>query len=726
MEVSKKVSRRGFIKVTSLSGAFLALGLPNLLSAAGKPVAGLENISGSLAKGVEINPFIIIEESGQITIFSHRPDMGQGTWQSMPMIVAEELEVDPKTIQIKPTRGEKKYGGQLSGGSTSVRGSWDLLRKAGASTKEMLVKAASQQWNVPLNECYASEAKVYHKPSGKSLTYGELVAAASKLEVPAEPKLKDPSEFKWVGKSLPRPEIPLKVNGSAIFGMDQKIPGMLYASVERCPTIHGKVKSIDDSEALKVPGVKQVLKVDRNVYYTTQEGVAVVADSYFSALTGRKKLKIEWELEPEKNTDTDVYFEQLRKLADTPGAVHEEVADFNQMLEKAPKKLVSRYETPFEAHAPMEPECALVHVKGDSCEIWASVQGPDTTVDAMSGYLKIPAENITVHTPFLGGAFGRKAYYDYLFEAADLSKKISAPVKIIWTREDDTTQGPFRPAMLSHMEGTLDKGGNLTGLHHKVVSHSIQAQVFNSLEEGKPDMWALGEINKEELPYSTPKYKTSFVLAETQIPICWWRSVYCSTTIYGQESFIDEMAVLAGKDPLQFRMDMMKGKLRFYNVLKELREKSGWDKPLGEGKGKGVAISKSFGSIVAHVVYVGRDPKGKMKIEKVVSMVDCGMTVNPDNIVAQIEGSIIMGITAAIKDPITIKDGKVQQTNFHNYQMLRMNEIPELEVHIVKSLERPGGIGEPGLPPVAPALTNAIYSATKNRIKKLPFKLEEV
>jgi isoquinoline 1-oxidoreductase subunit beta len=727
MEINKTVSRRKFIKLTSVSGAFLALGFPISSIAGGTIIeAGLENLLRKFSNEIEINPFILIEESGKITIFSHKPEMGQGTWQSMPMIIAEELDVDPMSIHIQSTKGEKKFGSQGVGGSSSVRGSWDMLRKAGASAKEMLIKAASIQWKVPMEACHASEGRVYHTTSEKSLSYGELVAAASKLEVPNDPKLKDPSKYKWIGKSLPRQDIPLKTNGQAIYGIDQKIAGMLYASIERCPTIHGKIKSIDDTETKKVKGVRQVISSQRNIFRFKMVGVAVIADNYFSALDGRKKLKVEWDNEEAKKTDTDVFFNELKTLAKNEGAVHEKAPDFEKLFSKSKKKLVSQYETPFQAHSPMEPQTALVDVKENSCEVWASVQGPDAVRKTLSDFLKIPEDKIIVHTPFLGGSFGRKGFYDFIYEAAYLSKELKAPVKVIWTREDDISQGPFRPGMLSQMEGFLDEAGNISGMHHKVIAPSIQHQLWQGLKAGEPDMWPMGEISRGALPYKIPQYKTSYTLAETEIPLCWWRSVYSSTTFFGQESFIDEMAILARKDPMQYRLDMMKDEPRFYNLLQSLKEKSGWDKPLAKGKGKGVALVKSFGSIVANVVFVGKAGSGKMRIEKVVSMIDCGLSINPDNIKAQIEGSIVMAITAAIKEPITFKEGRTQQSNFHNYSMLRMNEVPEIEVHVVDSKENPTGVGEPGVPPVAPALTNAIFNATKNRIKKLPFNLHEV
>lgn len=720
--MTQQNSRRDFIKASTM----LAIGfsLPSIGKA--ESLHKIDTSSAS-ALGIELNPYILINDDGKIILFNARPDMGQGTYQSLPLLIAEELEVTLDQVEIRNTDGQGKYGAQLSGGSSSVRTRWLPMRKAGAAVKEMLITAASKKWQVPVSECYASEAKVFHKPSGKSYTYGELVEEASKLEIPKEPKLKDQKDFKLLGKSVPRPEIPSKVNGTAVFGIDSDIPGMLFASIERSPTIHGKVVSFDGSAAMKVKGVKYVVKTERKMPHKAVEAVAVIADTYWAALKGRRALKINWDAQGSDKISTDAYFENLRALAKTEGIEYknEKVGDFNKSFASATKKVEAQYETPFLAHAPLEPENATVWVQGDKVEIWAPIQGPDGLIPQVAQYLKIKPENVKVNVPFMGGAFGRKAYFDYVLEAANLSKQVNAPVKVIWTREDDTTQGPFRPGMLSAMQGGLDDKGNVVAHNHKIVGSSIQHQVFGNPLKNAPDDWAIETANTEDSPYDFASRKASFHLAETDIPILWWRSVYSSTTAFGHESFMDELAHAAKIDPLAFRLDMLADAPRFSRVLQTLAKKANYHQKLPEGQAIGIAIARSFGTIVAHAVTVSKSGKG-VKIEKVVSVIDCGMTVNPDNIKAQTEGNIVMGLTAAIKNGITFKDGQAEQSNFHQYNVLRFSEMPKTEVHIVDNQELPGGVGEPGLPPFAPALCNAIYNLTGTRIRTLPFDIDNI
>ncbi|HYG38457.1 MAG TPA: molybdopterin cofactor-binding domain-containing protein [Cytophagales bacterium] len=721
--VNNNLDRRKFLKMSGITGAALAIGFNIPFSNGGN--ASIQNLNSDLPNGVTLNAFIIIEKTGKITLINPRPDMGQGSFQAVPALIAEELEVSLDQVEIKNSDGSKKYGSQLSGGSSSIRGSWEPLRKAGAAAKEMLIKAASSKWKIKESDCYALEGKIFDKTSKRSLSYGALVEEAAKLEVPENPKLKEPKDFKLLGKDGKRPDIPLKVDGEAVFGLDYKVPGMLYASIERSPVFNGRVAKYDDSKTKQVKGVIAVLKCERPMPHRKSESVAVIADNYFSAIQGRKALQVTWDDGEFGNVDSEGFFESLRNLAKSEGAVHHEKGEFEKTFNDAPKKLEFVYETPFLAHAPMEPENALAHVKKAECEIWAPVQGPDWLVDQVSKYLNIQPEKVKVNVTFLGGAFGRKAYYDYVLEAVHLSQKLNAPVKVIWSREDDTSLGPFRPGLISALKGGLDLSGNVVAFQHKVVAPSIQHQLYKSLQSGKSDGWAMEAIEEKDSPYKIPNVKYNFVLAETDIPIVWWRSVYASSNIFGHESFIDELAHASKKDPLKFRMEMLKDAPRHLNVLKILEEKSGWNQSLPSGKARGVAISRSFETICAHVVTVSKNDSG-IKIEKVVSVMDCGMTVNPDNVKAQTEGNIIMGITAAIKDAITFKSGRAEQTNFHNYRVLRINETPEMEMHIVQNFEKPGGVGEPGLPPVAPALTNAIFNLTGKRIRKLPFNLNEV
>jgi isoquinoline 1-oxidoreductase beta subunit len=472
--------------------------------------------------------------------------------------------------------------------------------------------------------------------------------------------------------------------------------------------------------------VKKVVKTERKMPHRAVEAVAVVADTYWAALKARKALKIQWDAEGSDKISTDAYYANLRQLAKQEGIDYPEKAgDFKGAFQKASKKLEASYETPFLAHAPLEPENATVWVQGDKVEVWAPIQGPDGLIQQLSAYLKIKPENVKVNVPFMGGAFGRKAYFDYVMEAAHISKQLNAPIKVIWTREDDMTQGPFRPGMLDRLEGAIDEKGALVAHHHQIVGSSIQHQVFGVPLKDKADDWAHETANFEDSPYDIANRKLSFNLAETDIPILWWRSVYSSTTAFGQECFMDELAHAAQIDPLAFRLEMLADSPRFSRVLQTLAKKSNYHQKLPNNQAIGIAVARSFGTIAAHAITVSKQGKG-VKIEKVVSVIDCGMTVNPDNIKAQTEGNIVMGLTAAIKNGITIKDGITEQTNFHEYNVMRINEMPVTEIHIIDSTEEPGGVGEPGLPPIAPALCNAIFNLTGKRLRNLPINLDEI
>ena len=716
-------SRRDFIKASSI----LAIGFSLPSFGNSKTIVHKIDTANANALGLELNPYILINDAGKITLFNARPDMGQGTHQALPMLLAEELEVNFDQVEIRNTDGQGKYGSQLSGGSSSVNSRWIPMRTAGAAVREMLISAAATKWQVPVSECFAENAKVVHKPTNKVFTYGELVAEASKLEVPKTPKLKDPKDFKLLGKSVPRPEIPSKINGTAVFGIDGDVPGMLYASIEHSPSIHGKVLSYDGAEAMKVKGVKFVVKTERKMPHKTVEAVAVVADNYWAAFKGRKALKIKWDAEGSDKISTDVYYEDLRRLAKTEGKAYKEhtKGNFSKDLMGATQKLEANYQTPFVAHAALEPQNATVWVQGDKAELWAPIQGPDGLIVEVAAYLKIKPENIKINVPFMGGSFGRKAYYDYVMEALHISKQVNAPVKVIWTREDDITQGPFRPGMVSVMEGGLDANGAVVAHNHKIVGASIEHQVFKAPLKDAPDSWAAEAATLDDSPYDFGSRTMSFHLAETDIPIVWWRSVYSSTTAFGQESFMDELAHAAKTDPLAFRLDMLAAAPRFSRVLQTLAKKSNYHYKLPENQAIGIAIARSFGSIVAHAVTVSKQGKG-IKIEKVVSVIDCGMTVNPNNVIAQTEGNIVMGLTAAIKNGISFKDGMAEQTNFHQYNVLRINEMPKTEVHIIQNQEAPSGVGEPGLPPIAPALCNAIFNLTGKRLRTLPFDISDI
>lgn len=708
-----KPGRRDFIKKSGLATLGLVIGIDS--------TARAFNITRLTepATPFEVSPFILIDIHNNITIVNPRNDMGQGTIHSVPAMIAEELEVMLDQVTIIQSDGKTKYGPQTSGGSSSIRTLWLPLRKAGAATKEMLISAAARRWAVPASACYASGGKIFKKGSDVSLTYGQLAEEASQLEVPGSPVLKARGDFRIIGKDLKRAEIPARVTGKAVYGIDVEVPGMVYAAILHSPMIFGKVVTIDDSAALKIAGVIRVIRCERKMIHRDTDSVAVIASSWWAASKGKEALKVQWDhagLAEKLHTDT--YFEQCHAQVKTDGINHHETGDFKRKFDSATSKLEVTYETPFLAHVPLEPENTTAHVRQDgSVEIWAPIQGPGETLPDVARYLNIAPEKVKIHPVLMGGSYGRKAYIDFVKEACFLSSKLNVPVKVLWTREDDVTQGPYRPGMLSHMQG-FTEDGKITGFHHHIIGESILRQVFKGLADNEADPWmgeALGEGN---VKYLFKTDKVSWTNVKTEIPIMWWRAVNASNLGWGQECFMDELAHLAGKDPLAARLELLEDE-RYIKVLKTLAEKSDYYTPSPPGTGKGIAIFRSFGTICACCITVSVRDKA-ITIDKAVSVVDCGMYVSADTVKAQTEGNIVMGLSAAIKGGIVFKNGICQQSNYHNYHIMRMPEMPAVSVHIMENDEAPGGVGEPGLPPVAPALGNAIFAATGIRIRKLP------
>jgi isoquinoline 1-oxidoreductase beta subunit len=716
------VSRRNFLKFSGLSSVALVLGFsdgPNK-----KQLVSAGNVEGSF----NITPYIIIEKNGKITLMNPKPDMGQGTYQSVPSLIAEELEVTLESVAIQQTGGEKEFGRQVSGGSTSVRGNYSALRKVGAAAKEMLIASAATQWKVPTEECYAQDAKVYHKPSGKTLPYGELVEAASKLEVPQNPKLKDPKDFKILGKNYPRPDVPLKSSGRAIYGIDVEVPGMLYASIEHNPVFGGKLVSFDDTDALKIKGVHQTVKFQRMLGKNKYDAVAVVADNYWAAYQGRLALKSKWDNGDLEKFNTKDYEQALRGMAGKEGVVVHTDGDFDKAFAEAPIKLDAFYETPMVSHSPMEPmNCVVQWTGADSVEVWASAQGPDLVKGELNRTLGLPRENIKVHILFNGGGFGRRLYPDFATEAAHISKAVGKPIKVIWTREDDTQLGPFRPLTFSAMKAALSADGKPMAFQHKVIGPSIGSTMDEKRNEtGESSSMTEGVSSQK---YELPNMKNEYVFAECPVPLAAWRSVTSSTVAFAHECFIDEMAVKAKMDPMTYRLDVLLTKdSDAKRILQKLKEVSQWDKPLPKGWGRGVAQYEFFAGIAGYVVEVSSNSTGGVKIEKVFSVIDLGTVVNPDMTALQIEGAVTMALTAAIKNGISFKNGQTEQTNFHNNPILRINEMPQVvDVHILaEGGATIKGVGEPGLPSFAPALGNAIYAATGKRVRRMPFDLNKV
>lgn len=714
------INRRKFLSLTGLSGTALLLGLP--LSANARQAKVFNGGEAEEIADIELNAWIHIDTSGKVTIFSHRAEMGQGVFQAIPQIVAEELEVNLNEVNIVFAQGDnKKYGSQITGGSSTVRGSYKNLLKLGATAREMLIEAAGLKWGVPKATCFAEAGQVIHRPTGRKLHYGELVVEASKLPAPENIQLKSRADYQLIGQPLRRQDTPLKTNGSAIFGLDKKLPGMLYAAVERNPRLRGVLKSFDDTAALKVPGVKKVFKVRMGVFSTYREGVAVVADTTWAAMQGKKALKIEWDDSGFEHINTaEIYQRQASALATQEGLSFKKQGDPDSVLQQAEKKLDVVYQTPYQSHSCMEPLNCVAFYQGDKLEIWGPIQAPEWVQDYISKEMGLARENVIVNLTFLGGGFGRKAFMDYPHEASVISKEIGAPVQVVWSREDDATQGPYRPGISYRCEGVITNGEiqafkiRMAGQNNSHWRGGSKEEPNRSTSEGflKPYYESIKNLSIADIPFETP------------IPTMWWRSVYASTNGFAYESFLDELAIEAGMDPLAFRREYLKEE-RLHHLMDKMEEVSGW-KNRQKNEGYGVAITECFASTVGQIVKVSRHADGKVKIDRVWAVIDCGWYVNPDTIKAQVEGSIVMALGAATIHEITFKDGMTEQRNFYDYKMPRINDVPPIEIFIMENDHDAGGVGEPGLPPFAPALTNAVYDLTGKRIRTLPFRLEEL
>ncbi len=714
-----QLTRRHFIQTSGTASLALCLGISN---------KGIAKNTTSNMVGKNFNPLILVESNGNITIYNTKPEMGQGTTQSVPAMIAEEFEVSLDQVTIKQTNGEKEFGfGQRAGGSSSIRTGYTQFRKVGAAAKAVFILAASARWQVDPSTCYAENGTVVNSTTKKVLTYGELVEDASKLELPKEPKLKDPKDFKIIGKVSKRPDIPLKTNGTAVFGLDVQLPGMVYATVERCPVIGGTLKTFDATEALKVPGVLKVVEVERIVGKYHFKGVAVIANSYWTALQGRKRLKIDWDTKGFETFNSSEYEEKLRKLANEEGILDKNKGAIETVNIAPANYIEAFYETPMIAHHTLEVMNCVAQVNGENAEIWTSTQVPSSVVGAgttdapkLAGF---KPDNVKFHSQFIGGGFGRRLYLDYIVEALNVAKHTDKPVKVIWTREDTTKQGPFRPMTFSQLSGGFSEDGKLLAFRHKVISPSYFESFSDSYDKTKVDTIMVEGIAEQE--YEIPNIKTSFVRADYHVPVAAFRSVTSSTLAFAHECFMDELANKVGKDPFDFRLSLLTKPSDTKRVLQKLREVSNWDTPLAKGKGRGVAQWSFFAGLCGHVVEVTYNEATKtIKIDKVTAVIDLGEVVNPDNVKNQTEGAIIMALTAAIKQGITLKNGVVEQNNFYDNEMIRINETPEIEVHILAEGGKVKGVGEPGFPPFAPALANAIFAATGKRIRKMPFELE--
>jgi isoquinoline 1-oxidoreductase beta subunit len=716
----KQVSRRNFI--TSTGGASIALWL-------GISAKGYAGKTPDLATAKNFTPYILVESSGKITIYNIRPEMGQGTFQSVPALIAEEFEVSLDQVTIKQSNGEKELGTQQrAGGSASIRTGYTDLRKIGASAKAVFLTAASKKWNVSEDECYAENGKIFHKPTKRSFTYGEVIEEAAKLELPKEPKLKDPKDFKIIGKQKHRPDVRLKTNGSAEFGIDVQVPDMLYATVERCPVIGGTLKSFDASDALNVRGVVKVVEVERIMGRYHSVGVAVIANSYWTAMQARKKLKIEWDTKGYETFSTAAYEDRLRELAKEDRMLDKNIGSVDTLSLQPQNTIEAFYETPMVAHHALEPMNCVAQVQGEKVEIWTSSQVPSTITGSgandLHKFIGFAPDNIKLHAKFIGGGFGRRLNIDYVIEAVNIAKQINKPVKLIWSREDTTQYGPYRPMTFSQLKGGFSEDGKLVAFQHKVISPSYSEAMRPEYDKTKVDGIMVEGIGEQA--YEIPNLKTSYVRADFHVPVAAWRSVTSSTVSFPHECFIDELAHKANKDPLDFRLSLLTKESDLKRVLLKLREFSNWDKALPQGKARGVAQWEFFAGLCAQVVEVTYKADKSIKVDKVYAVIDLGEVVNPDNVKNQVEGAIVMALGAATKPGITLENGKVQQHNFYDSPLVRINEAPDVKVLILAEGGKIKGVGEPGVPPFAPALANAIFAATGKRIRKMPFELTHV
>lgn len=698
-------SRRTFLKTGAIASGGLMLGI-HLPGTMGEAVA-----AGTMYTP---NAWVHIADDNTITLLSARSEMGQGVYTSMPMLIAEELNVDISQIKVAAAPPAAVYvnallGAQITGGSTSVRDGWEKLRVAGAQVREMLLSAAAARWGVDKDKLKADKG-VITGPGGKKATYGELAEAASRMPVPEKPAIKDPKDFKIVGKRVKRVDTPAKVNGTAQFGIDVKLPGMVYATIVQCPVIGGKVKSFDASKAKAVAGVQDVVQVS--------DGVAVVASNWWQAKKASELLSIEWDEGAGASLSDESVIAATRQAAAT-GKVLEITkpqGDVAAAFQSAAKVMEAEYVTPMQSHAPLEPMNFTAHVQGDKILLIGPTQFQQGAQGAVAAALGVKPEDITLQTTFLGGGFGRRLELDFIVQAAQISKAVNKPVKLLWTREEDFTHDFYRPAGVIQVKGGMDASGKPTAVHYKVASQSVTQRAFGLPKDTLDPFMAEAAV----AGYNIANTKHDLVIHDTGVRVGYWRAVSHNMNAFANESFMDEMAKAAGKDPYQYRMDLLAGKPRFANVLKLAATKAGWGKPLPKGHALGIALMEGYDTYMAQVAEVSLDASGNVKVHRVSVAADLGHMVNPDTVEAQIQSSVIFGMGAALKHQITMVNGRVQQTNYSTFEPVRMYEAPKIDITLVQSNEKPGGIGEPATAVVVPAIANAVAALTGKRVRRLP------
>jgi isoquinoline 1-oxidoreductase subunit beta len=704
------LSRRGFLRAGAAAGGGLMLSL-SLPFANGEAEAADTD-------GFAPNAFIRIEGDGQIVLTMPYVEMGQGTYTAIPMLIAEELEVDLKQVRLEHAPpNERLYGNPLLGGlqatgnSNAIRAAWQPLRQAGATARTMLVSAAAKRWNVDPASCRAQSGEVLHAPTGRRIKYGELTADAARLPAPESVVLKERKDFKLIGTTAKRLDTPAKVNGTAVYGIDVRPPGVKIATLAQSPVFGGRVKSVNDAAAKAIKGVRQIVRLD--------DAVAVVADHMGAAKKGLAALVIEWDDGPHAKLSTKEVAGELEKATLNAGAVAQNIGDTGAAMAGAVTKVEATYEVPFLAHATMEPMNCTVYVRPDGCEVWVGSQVVARAQAAAAKTAGLPLDKVVVHNHLIGGGFGRRLEVDGVIRAVEIAKQVDGPVKVVWTREEDIQHDMYRPYFFDRMTAGLDGKGMPVAWNHRFAGSSIIARwappLFNN---GLDPDTTEGAI---DLAYALPNLHVEYLRVEPAgIPTAFWRSVGPSHNVFVVESFMDELAAAAKQDAVAYRRALLDKSPRAKAVLELAAEKAGWGQPLPERVGRGVSVQFAFANYMAQVAEVEVSRDGAVRVRRVTCAVDCGIPVNPDTIRAQIQGAIIFGITAALHGEITLKDGRVEQTNFDTYQMLRMDEAPAIEVHIVQSSEPPGGMGEPATSAIVPAVTNAIFAATGKRLRKLP------
>jgi len=711
-----RITRREFVQTSA--GLVISFYLP------GRPVAARAPTAAPFAP----NAWLRIGTDGIITLTLDKSEMGQGSQTGLALILAEELEADWSTVRLGPLPENPAAWSRTmrTGGSNAIRSSWQPLRKAGATAREMLVTAAAQTWQVDRATCRAEQGAVIHVPTGRRLRYGTLAARAAALPVPSEAPLKDPKDFRLVGTRVTRLDTPDKVDGSALFGIDVKVPEMLVASIERSPVLGGRVKRFDADRAKAMPGVRHVVELEPSSWMSSKgggwaagcaAGVAVVADTYWQAVEARRALVIEWDEGEASTLDSASIRAQLVALAERSGVVAQTIGDGIAAVANAATRVFAEYDVPFVHHATMEPMNCTAFVRSDGCDVWAPTQNQGDAQRVAAEVTGLPKEKVRIHTTLSGGGFGRRLEPDFVSEAVRVSQAVGAPVKVIWTREDDMRNGFYRPTSYNRFSAGLDASGRLVAWTHRIAGTPLRLK-FGPLEKGIDDSLVDGAV---DLPYAIPNLLVDQGTLElAAVPRGPWRSVGVSHNGFVTECFLDEIAVAGGRDPFELRRELLRDKPRHRRTLEVAAEKAGWGSPLPPGRGRGIALAEWGPTVCVEVAEVTVDADGSVRVPRVVCAVDCGQTVNTGQIEAQMQGGVVFGLSAALYSEITLAHGRVVQGNFDTYPVVRMAVAPAVEVYIVPSSDPQGGAGEPGVPPIAPAVCNAIFAATGKRIRKLP------